>query len=395
MQHPLSDWMPSWLFGAGPYGLAFWQWLGLALAIFTATVLGAVISRLAGWGLGRVVGRTANGWDDALVEQSRGPLTAGLSVAAFFSLSPWLDLPPEAELLIGRMSRLVFLAAAFWFGIRALQVAFRALGRSEWARTHPASRSLLPLGGRAASVFAVAIAVVALLSEMGYPVASLVAGLGIGGIAVALAAQKTVENLFGSFSIGLDQPFREGDFVRLDDFVGTVESIGLRSTRFRTLDRTLITIPNGRLSDMKLESFSARDRMRFACTVGLVYSTTPAQVRQVLAGLEQLLRAHPKIWPDAVVVRFQALASYSLDIEVMAWFQTPDWGEFQLIRQEVLLGFMEVIERAGSSFAFPTQTVVLSESSRTRPDAAPRGAPTNGATPDGQEQVGSATTLEG
>jgi MscS family membrane protein len=203
------------------------------------------------------------------------------------------------------------------------------------------------------------VALVAFLAELGYPVASLVAGLGIGGLALALAAQKTVENLFGAFSIGADQPFREGDFVRIEDFVGTVEAIGLRSTRFRTLDRTLITIPNGKLADMRLESLTERDRMRLACTIGLVYGTTTSQMKTVLAGLERVLRAHPRIWPDAVVVRFKEFGDSSLNIEVMAWFQTSVWSEFQLMRQDILLQFMDVVEKAGSSFAFPTRTVHL------------------------------------
>jgi MscS family membrane protein len=178
-------------------------------------------------------------------------------------------------------------------------------------------------------------------------------------LALALAAQKTVENLFGAFSIGVDQPFREGDFVKIEDFVATVEAVGLRSSRFRTLDRTLITIPNGKLAEMRLESFTARDRLRLATTIGLVYDTTASQMREVLAGFERVLRAHPKFWPDAVVVRFREFAASSLDVEIMAWFQTSDWGEFQLIRQEVLLQFMDVVERADTSFAFPTRTIQL------------------------------------
>jgi MscS family membrane protein len=150
--------------------------------------------------------------------------------------------------------------------------------------------------------------------------------------------------------------------VRIEDFVGTVESIGLRSTRVRTLDRTLISIPNGKLAEMRLESFTARDRIRLACQVGLVYGTTAEQMRAVLEGLEQRLRQHPKIWPDAVVVRFGELGATSLNIEVMAWFLTSDYGEFQGIRQEILLQFMEVVERAGTAFAFPTQTVHLAKS---------------------------------
>jgi MscS family membrane protein len=188
-------------------------------------------------------------------------------------------------------------------------------------------------------------------------VAGLLAGLGLGGLAFALAAQKTVENLFGSLSLAIDAPFRVGDFVKIEDFVGTVEAIGLRSTNIRTLDRTLVSIPNGRLAEMRVESYSVRDRLRLACTVGLVYGTSASQMRQVLEGLEAVLRAHPLIWPEAVIVRFKELGASSLDIEIMAWFRTSDWSKFQLIRQEVLLQFLQIVEGAGTGFAFPTRTV--------------------------------------
>ena len=135
--------------------------------------------------------------------------------------------------------------------------------------------------------------------------------------------------------------------------------IGLRSTRIRTLDRTVVTIPNGKLADMRIESFAARDRLRLCCTLGLVYETSGAQVRNILNGLEQALRRHPKLWPDTVIVRFVGFGPSSLDIDVMAWFQTSDWGEFLQIREGLLLEFMEVVGRGGSSFAYPTQTLHL------------------------------------
>jgi MscS family membrane protein len=197
------------------------------------------------------------------------------------------------------------------------------------------------------------------LAELGVSVASLVAGLGIGGLAVALAAQKTLENLFGTLSIGIDQPMREGDFVKLYDFVGTVEQIGLRSSRIRTLDRTIITIPNGELANQRIESYTVRDRMRLATTVRLVYTTTSQQMRDILAALEAILRAHPKIWPDSVVVRLKDLGESSFDIEIMAWFQTPEWPEFQQIRQDILIEFMAAIEQHGSAIAYPTRTLTL------------------------------------
>jgi MscS family membrane protein len=187
-------------------------------------------------------------------------------------------------------------------------------------------------------------------------VTSLLAGLGLGGLAVALAAQKTVENLIGAISIGADQPFMEGDFVKIEDFVATVERVGLRSTRFRTLDRTLITIPNGKLAEMRIESYTARDRFRLATTLQVVYETTPEQLRAVLENIEKLLREHTKIWPDSITVKLVKLGSSSLDIEVMAWFAVPDFNAFQECRQDVLIEILRIVQNAGSSFAYPTQT---------------------------------------
>jgi hypothetical protein len=127
----------------------------------------------------------------------------------------------------------------------------------------------------------------------------------------------------------------------------------------RTLDRTLVTLPNGRLADTRTETFGARDRIRLNCTLSLVFGTTAEQMRRVLEGVEAVLRGHPKIYPDNIIVRFAEIGASSLDVQVMAWFVTTDWNEFLAIRQEVLLGFLEVVERAGTSFAFPTQTIHL------------------------------------
>jgi len=205
------------------------------------------------------------------------------------------------------------------------------------------------------------IAVTAILSDFGYPVASLVAGLGLGGLALALAAQKTVENLFGAFSIGVDQPFRQGDTIKVDGVLGSVELIGLRSTRIRTLDRTVVTIPNGKLADARVECFAARDRIRMLCTLGLTYSTTAAQMREILAGCEKHLRDHPRVWQDELHVRFVAFADSSLNVEVQAWFDTKDWYEYLRLREDAMLAFVEIVERAGSSFAFPTRTLHLAK----------------------------------
>src|SRR6185295_9678190 len=134
---------------------------------------------------------------------------------------------------------------------------------------------------------------------------------------------------------------RVGDFVNIEGAVtGNVERIGMRSTRVRTLDRTLVSIPNGKLADMRIETFGARDRIRFAATIGLVYGTREDQLRGIVSGVEALLRATPKVWPDSVVSSLAALSASSLDIEVLCWFETSDYAEFRELRQQVLFAIM-------------------------------------------------------
>lgn len=349
--------LPAVLLRPGPRELLWWQWLALLpLGLVSwagGRLLGAITRRI----VARLTSRTQSDWDDKLLARLTGPLTLAWSLLLARVLLEPLALYPPAEEFLVRILRALGLAVVFWGLWRVVDIVTDAVGLMPALQGRPSARSMLMLGERLGKVLVAAFGLVAALSELGYPVASLVAGLGLGGLAFALAAQKTVENLFGSVALAVDEPFRVGDFVHIEDFVGTVEAIGLRSTQIRTLDRTLISIPNGKLADMRLESFAARDRLRLACIVSLVYSTSAEQMRAVLAGLENVLRSHPKIWPDAVVVRFKELGAASLDIEIMAWFQTQDWGEFQLIRQGVLIQFMEVVEKAGSEFAFPTQTL--------------------------------------
>lgn len=349
--------MPVALLRPGPGGLEIWQLVALPVGAVLAVLIGSVVGRIGTRILRRVARRTRTRWDDAVFERAAGPLTLLAVVGAAVLIVPSLALPPSFADGVHRAARAGSFLAFFWAIWRSSDVAREIAAGSAWAKGHPGAVALAPLATRVLKVMVLAVGVVAMVSELGYPIASLVAGLGIGGLALALAAQKTLENLFGAFSLGADQPFREGDFVKVEDFVGTVEAIGLRSTQFRTLDRTIITIPNGKLAEMRLETFAARDRIRLACDIGLVYETSSAQMREVLAALEAVLREHPKIWSEAIVVRFKQLSSSSLDIEVMAWFNTTDWGEFQLIRQDVLLMFMQAVEAAGTSFAFPTQTV--------------------------------------
>jgi MscS family membrane protein len=386
----LTRWGLGVLLLPGPRDILWWQWITLPLLVVLAWILGRVLGLVTRTVLGRLFARTKTHWDDQLLARIGQPLTFAWGLLVFYVALPSLGLVAPAERLLTSLVAAGAVVALFWALWRSVDVIVELLLSLPWAAESPSARNLLEIGANVGKGIIAGAGTVATLSAFGYPVATLLAGLGIGGLAVAFGAQKTVENLFGSISLAAAQPFRVGDFVKVEDFVGNVESIGLRSTRFRTLDRTLISIPNGHVADMRLESFSARDRMRLATTIGVEYGTTHAQMTEVLDGFERVLREHPKIWPDAVVVKFKEFGASSLDIEIMAWFQVPTWGDFQLCRQEVLLGFMKVVEDAGTGFAFPTRTVhLINEPSPTPPvprggaggQASPRPAAGNAARP--------------
>lgn len=352
----LFDFLPDVLLRTGPFDILYWQYLLLPVLIFGAWVVGRALSFLTRKAIEKAVSRTASKWDDALISKIGPPLTLAWGLGAFALLVPWLRLYEPAHDTMQNVIRAGFLIALFWSGLRAIDVT-RAYFLDATTPGFTTARSLVPLGAKIVKLIVIVTAIIAILSELGYPVASLIAGLGIGGIAIALAAQKTVENLFGSVSIGVDQPFRIGDFVKVEDLVGTVEAIGLRSTRIRTLDRTLVTIPNGKLSEMRIESYTARDRFRLSAVLGLVYGTSAAQLRQVVADLEAAMREEPTFFKDGFMIVVRGFGASSIDVEVMAWFETGTWDAFVQVRQRVLLRFMEVVEKNGTSFAFPTQTV--------------------------------------
>jgi MscS family membrane protein len=183
----------------------------------------------------------------------------------------------------------------------------------------------------------------------------------VGGIAVALAAQKTLENVISGVSLIADQAVRAGDFLNLGDVQGTVEEVGLRSTKIRTLDRTLVSLPNGQIANMKLETISARDKFWFHPVIGLRYDTTSEQLRSVLADTREFLGQHRSVDSQSVRVRFIRLGAFSLDLDFFAYAWASDWSGFLEIQEELLFGIMQILEKAGTGIALPSQTLYLDD----------------------------------
>jgi MscS family membrane protein len=224
-------------------------------------------------------------------------------------------------------------------------------GRGEMA-------ALLRLARRVVDGMVIAAGLLMALHHFGVDPTAALAGLGIGGIAVALAAQKTLENVIGGLSITLDKALRVGDFIRLGETLGLVDYVGLRSTRIRTLDRTILSVPNGQIANVNIETLSARDKFWFHHFVGLRYETKTSQLRRIIEEIRAYLASHPFIDSgETVRVRFCRLGPFSLDVEVFAYVVAPDWEVFLATQQELLLEILEIVERAGATIALPSQTL--------------------------------------
>jgi len=252
------------------------------------------------------------------------------------------------------LTLVIDLAIAWLIAVLLTQVGELVI-RNTRAGERPLNAQLVRLSFRILTIVVVGGYAFTAAERLGLPVPALVAGLGVGGLAVALATQGTLENLIGGLILYADQPVRVGDFFRFGDRTGFVEEVGIRSARIRTLDRTIVAIPNAELVKMPLENYSRRDRIRLSTLLRLRVETTPDQLRFLLTRLWQMVERHPKLLPDVGWARFVALGEYSLDVELVAYASTTDWAEFLAIRQDVFLRILGLVEEAGTRLAVPAQ----------------------------------------
>ena len=353
---PLADILPRAVFEFRLFRVQVWQWAGVLVLVVLACALGWVLSRVLVRLLSPLVRHTTTVTDDTLLKASAGPLWLSIALLLLYLATPLLALSVRAQAVTRVLGILGLLAGVAWLLMRTVDVAAAATERRLVGRRHVA-RSFVPLARRSAKVFMAILWLLVALQNVGVDVTSVLAGLGIGGLAIALAAQKTVENLFGSVTLVADQPVRVGDVCRFGNTIGTVEDIGLRSTRVRTPDRTIVVVPNAEFATMQIENLSRRDRIFLQATIGVRYETSPDQLRWLLIELRKLLLAHPKVASDPARVRFVRFGSYSLDIEISAYLLTDDFDEFAAIREDVWLRMMDVVAASGSGFAFPSQTI--------------------------------------
>lgn len=372
--------LPAWAITNTYGGVALWQWAALPTFFVFSMFVGWLISKSLGFVLVPIAKRSEGQWDDDLLMVLKGPTRLLLGTLVFWEIVPSIALTRTPTNAVSRCIDVLVAISILWGVFCALDIAAKRASERLASTVDLKDRggvlSVIAIGTKMAKVLLVLSGFVMVLGLLGVQVTGIVAGLGIGGVAVAFAGQKTLENLFGSFMIGVDQPLRIGDYVKVEDLSGTVEQIGLRSTRIRTMDRTVVTMPNGRLSDARIENFASRDRLRLNEKIGLVYSTKPETVRIIVEKMREYLSTRPDIFPDSILVHLVAFGDSALIIEVNAWLVSQVWADFLVWREETLLGLMEIVDKNGSAFAFPTQTVHI----ETLPVA--KSAPTSASLPN-------------
>jgi MscS family membrane protein len=275
----------------------------------------------------------------------------------------YVGLPLLPRLYYFRAVWVLISVGFFWFLLRLTSLTMQRLRIHAISAGRIGTGTLMVLGERLLTAVVVTIAVLSTLGILGFNLTTVLAGLGIGGIAIAFAAQKTLENLFGGISVLADEVIRVGDYCRFGDRTGTVEDISLRSTRVRTDARTELSIPNGALATMNIENFARRDKIFFNPALAIRCETTADQLRYLLAEVRRMLYEHPKVESDSANIRFANFDNSALRLEINSYVLTRDANEFAAIREDLLMRIMDIVAKSGSGFAFPSQTLYFSRDS--------------------------------
>jgi MscS family membrane protein len=352
--------MPDW-FDDELLGIRVEQYLGLAVLVIVA----AVIRLILAWLIGILIRHRFSGADQDFWQQERRRLnrallmlTVGVTVLVGF---PLLDFDVDVEDVVSQVASLLAAIAIILLAYRAIDIFVDVLARRAAETETKLDDSLVPLMRTSMRLFVAVVGILFVLSNLDVNVSSLIAGLGLGGLAIALAAQDTVRNLLGGVTIFADKPFEVGDWVVVDNIEGTVEQVGFRSTRVRTFYNSQVTVPNGRLIDAGVDNMGRRRWRRYKTTLGVGYHTTPDQMQAFVEGIRAIIRANPGTRKDYYIVEFHGFGAASLDVLVYCFIDAADWNEELRTRHVLNLDFMRLAERLHVDFAFPTQTIHVAE----------------------------------
>ena len=350
--------LPSVLVKHQYAGMPLWQWLALLVAVPTAAGAGWLVLVVLEIPL-RWWARRRGHADIASWRSVSGPvwLMAGTFVHQVIAYN--LRMPLLTRHYYFEITSVALIVSGTWISWRVVRWLLRRVRNRALSHGHTGTGSLMVLGERIIKAAIFVAGVLAVLGRLGFNMSTALAGLGIGGLAIGFGAQKTIENLFGGVSVLGDEVIRVGDVCRFGDRTGTVEDIGLRSTRVRTDERTLLAIPNGTVATINVENLSRRDKILFTTKLGLRSESKADHVRYVLAEVRRLLYSHSRVESASVRVRLIDIAGSSLTVEVFSYILTRDFNEYAAVREDLLLRMLDIVEESGSGLALPAQTLYL------------------------------------
>ncbi|WP_276497884.1 mechanosensitive ion channel family protein [Pontibacter litorisediminis] len=345
------------------------KWGGVPIGHWLAMLAVAVTSYLIAWGITSAAAALVRFiWRKTREEPTYGiikafslPIRLYLATWILVALSQRVGISIIVRQRLSELTIIIGLVAVLLLLWRLVDVIASFSQRRLTERRSMSGISIVLFLRRGAKVALLVLGSIAVLGTLGFDVTTGLAALGIGGIALALGAQKTVENFVGSVTLLADQPVRVGDFCKVGDTTGTVEQIGMRSTRLRTAERTIVTIPNGDFSSQKIENYAHRDRFLFNPSLRLRYDTAPTQAQAVLQSLRELLAAHPKLDKASNRVRLTAVGTDALQVDVFTYILTSDFNEHLEVKEELILGILEVVHTTGKGFALPAQRLFVTD----------------------------------
>ncbi len=345
----------------GGIQVELWRFIIAVLSIILGFMLRRV-SHCVCTRLKHLSGKTKNPWDNLILFAVERPLglaliVAGVGIAAL--ILPFPSEPLNLPRFILAVLKAFCAAIVVWVTIRFVDGLTDVLSQMARKTETKLDDQILPIFRASTKVIAVLIGAMVVIQNLGYSIGSLLAGLGLGGAALALASKDTFANLFGSLVVFIDRPFQIGDWVEIGNIEGTVEEVGLRITRIRTFANSMITLPNHILTTSAIENWSGMQKRRIKTMIGITYDSQPEQVAKCVDAFRDVLRNDDRIEQSLWMVNFRNFGPYSLDIFVYCFTKTTNWAEHLQIRQEIFLQFMQEVHRLGLSFAFPSQSVYL------------------------------------
>lgn len=334
---------------------------GCVVVIFLSLALRKLFVKFVVSLLKRVTGRTKTDFDDKLVEALVPPVQFIFVIIGIWIGAKILNLEDKADIFVNKVINSLIAFSIFWAAYRASDIITGFFKKITDKTETKLDDMLLPFLRNSLKVIVVVFGAITVVQQWNKDITGILTGLGLGGLAFALAAKDTASNLFGSIMIMIDRPFAIGDWILTPHVEGTVEDIGFRSTKVRTFAQALVTIPNSVMSNDPITNWSRMGKRRITFRLGVTYNTSSEQMKECVKRLRQMLENHPEVHPQTIFVYFERFGDSALEIFLYLFTKTTNWQKFLEVQEDINLGIMDILKGLGLSVAFPSRSIYVEQ----------------------------------